>query len=73
MRDPKPSGCGHGCDFSPMGVAAGGSGRVPRLWPWAGFCHTCPIAIPAHKGGQPGNLIVFHTLYSLGFLIVDYG
>jgi hypothetical protein len=32
--DPKPGGCKRGCDFSPVGVAAGGFGRMPRVWPW---------------------------------------
>jgi hypothetical protein len=33
MGDPKPNGCERGCDFSPMGVAMGGFGRVLRVWP----------------------------------------
>jgi hypothetical protein len=37
---------GRGCDFSPVGVVVGGSGQVSRVWPWAGFCHTRPVAIP---------------------------
>jgi hypothetical protein len=44
--DPKPDGCGRGCDFSPADVAAGGFGRVPRVWLRTGFCQTRPVAIP---------------------------
>jgi hypothetical protein len=32
--DPKHGGCGRGCDFSTAGVAVGGFGWVPRVWPW---------------------------------------
>jgi hypothetical protein len=39
---PKPGGC----DFSPVGVATSGFGRVPRVWPWAGFCQTRPEPSP---------------------------
>jgi hypothetical protein len=31
VGDLKPDGCDCGCDFSPVGVAAGGYGCVPRV------------------------------------------
>jgi hypothetical protein len=45
--DPKPGG--HGCDFSPAGVAMGGFGRVPRVSLWVGFFQTHPVAIPSPR------------------------
>jgi hypothetical protein len=48
--DPKPDGCGHGCDFSPAGVGAGGFGWVPRVWSGGGGgCQTCsePAPLPS--------------------------
>jgi hypothetical protein len=50
--NPKPSGCGRGCDFSPVGVATSGFGQVPWVWLQAGFCQTRPIAIPTNGGHQ---------------------
>jgi hypothetical protein len=47
--DPKPDGCRRGCDFSPAGVATDGFGWVPQVWPWAGFCQTCLVAIPTYR------------------------
>jgi hypothetical protein len=44
--DPKLSGCERGCNISPVGLAAGGFGRVPRVWLRAGFYQTHPVAIP---------------------------
>jgi hypothetical protein len=44
--DQKLGRCGLGCDFSPVGVPTGGFGQVLWVWLRAGFCQTCPVAIP---------------------------
>jgi hypothetical protein len=49
----KPGGCRRGCNFSSVGVATCGLGRVPRVWLWAGLCQTRPVDIPICKKQSP--------------------
>jgi hypothetical protein len=73
----KPAGVlkpgGRGCDISPTGIAVGGFGRVPRVWPWVDFYQTYPIAIPTYGAGikKVTNLALgpFGSLHGIGCII----